>query len=382
MRILVGSYLVRGPMGAMSWHYLQYGLGLARLGHDVYLIEDSDDYAECCYDPARGVVDSDPTYGLAYTQRALERLGLGDRFAYFDAHGRGWLGPAAGRMPRVLGEAELYLNVSGVNPMRPWLEEIPRRAFIDTDPGFRQVRTLTVPADAARARGHTSFHTYGENFGCAGCTIPDDGLPWRPTRQPVVLDVWLVGDVDPSAPFTTVMQWDSYRPREYAGMRLDMKSASFPVIMKLPERTTAQLEVAAVGAAIPVDQLRREGWRIENAHFIAPEPFAFQRYVRASGGELTVAKHGYVVTHSGWFSERSAGYLASGRPVITQETGFSRFLPTGDGLFAFNDVDEAADALERVRADHASHGRAAREIAREYFDSDRVLPALIEDALA
>lgn len=382
MRILVGAYMVRGPMGPLSWHYIQYAMGLTRLGHDVHVIEDSDDYPECCYDPERGVVDSDPSYGLEYVRRIFDRVGLGDRWAYYDAHDGGWKGAAAERMPRVLAEADLFLNVSGSTPIRPWLLEVPRRAFVDTDPGFRQVRTLTVEVDAELARGHTSFHTYGENFGRHGCTIPDDGYPWRPTRQPVVLDAWPVVPADPGAPFTTVMGWESYKPREYGNLRLEMKATSFATIAELPTRTDAPLELAVGGPTAPMEELARHGWRVRNPQLVAPDPFAFRDYVRASAGELTVAKHGYVVTDSGWFSERSAGYLASGRPVITQDTGFRDLLTTGEGLFAFGDMGEALEALKRVRADYDVHARAAREIAREHFDSDRVLTALLEDALA
>ena len=376
LRVLVGAYLVRGPMGAMAWHYLQYAAGLAALGHDVRVVEDSGDDPWCCYDPSRGTVDADATYGLAFAQRALDLVGLGDRWAYHDVHGGGWRGPAGA--DAVQG-ADVLLNVSGAHPVRDWFAGVPVRALIDTDPGFRQARTLSEPRDRALAGAHTSFHTFGERFGTPGCRIPDDGLPWRPTRQPVVLDRWPVTPPPADAPFTTVMKWDSYDERTAGDLRLGMKSASFDAIAELPARTGAELELAVSGDA-PTGRLAELGWRLADPQAVAPDPAAFQAYVRASAGEVTVAKEGYVVTRSGWFSERSAGYLASGRPVITQDTGFGDYLPTGTGLLAFRNIDEAAAAVEAVRAEPAAHARAAREIAEEHFDARRVLTALLEDA--
>lgn len=379
MRVVVGVYLVRGPMGGLSWHYLQYALGLARLGHDVWVVEDSGDHEWCCYDPVRGAVDSDATYGLEYTRRVCDRLGLGERWAYHDVHGGGWRGAAAERIMSAIAGADLFLNLSGATVMRDWLREIPRRAFVDTDPAFRQVRTLTEAADRELAEAHTSFHTFGELWGAPGCRIPDDGLPWRPTRQPVVLDAWPVTDVPAAGPFTTVMRWDSYAVREWDGLALGMKSRSFDQIADLPSRVAAPLELA-LGGPSPADDLVRRGWRVVDPQVAIPDPWAFQRYLQGSAAELTVAKHGYVASCSGWFSERSAAYLASGRAVVAQDTGFSELLPCGEGLIGFDDADGAAAAVEAIRAEPERHARAARAIAEEHFDARRVLDELLEDA--
>lgn len=201
------GYVVRGPLGGLAWHHLQYALGLDALGHDVYFIEDSEDYA-ACYDPARDALGADPSFGLRFAADAFGRLGLGGRWAYHDAHTSRWLGPAAGRALEVCSTADLLLNLSGVNPLRPWLEAVPRRAFVDTDPAFTQVRHLTDPSARSLALRHNSFFTFAENYGREDCLVPDDGLPWLPTRQPVVLDAWPATAGDASAKWTTVMQWD------------------------------------------------------------------------------------------------------------------------------------------------------------------------------
>jgi hypothetical protein len=371
-RILVLGYLVRGPLGGLAWHHLQYVLGLARLGHDVHFLEDSDDYPSC-YDPSRDVVDSDPSYGLSFTAHAFDTLGLPDRWAYYDAHTSRWLGPAASHALEICASAEVVLNVSGVNPLRPWLARVPRRVFIDTDPAFTQIRHLTDPAARARALAHTTFFTFAQNL----AEVPGDGIAWQPTRQPIVLDAWPVTPGPRGGRFATVMQWDSYRAREYDGRRYGMKSDSFAPYIDLPARAGSRFELALGSATAPREMLEAKGWLLRDPRPPTRDPWTYQRYIRESKGEWSVAKHGYVITNSGWFSERSAAWLASGRPVVTQDTGFSRWLPTGAGLLSFTTAEEALAAIEEIDRRYEDHCQAAREIAATHFDSDTVLAELL-----
>lgn len=380
LRVVVAGYVVRGPLGGLAWHHLQYVMGLAALGHDVWFVEDSDDYPSC-YDPVRSVTGTDPSYGLRFAAGAFEGVGLGDRWAYHDAHSNSWYGPAGGRLPELCRTADLLLNVSGVNPLRSWLTEIDARALIDTDPVFTQVRHLTDEAERARALAHTCFFTFGENFGEPGCSIPDDGLPWQRTRQPVVLDAWPLSEPPPGAPFTTVMQWDSYPAREYGGVRYGMKSESFAVVAELPSRSDATFELALGSENAPGPLLTDLGWRVRDPRIPTRDPWSYQRYLQGSAAELGVAKHGYVVARSGWFAERSAAYLASGRPVVVQDTGFSDWLPSGRGVVAFDSLDSAVEGVRDVMARHREHCRAAREVCGDVFDARRVLVDLLERAL-
>lgn len=380
LRIILGVYVVRGPLAGLTWHHLQYGLGLRQLGHDVYLYEDSGDDEWSCWDPSTRAMGTDPSYGLRYAERVYRGAGLGDRWAYLDAHTGTWHGPVGKRMPAVFAAADLFINVSGVNGLRPWLTDVPARALVDTDPAFTQIRHLTKPQDAALAKIHTTFHTFATNFGTPGCGVPDDGLPWRPTRQPIVLDCWPVVAPPPRAPYTTVMQWESYAPQEYGGVRFGMKSASFAVIARLPAATRASLEIA-LGGHGPSTRLRADGWQIIDPAPVSFDPPTYRRYIQRSRGEVAVAKHGYVISRSGWFSERSAAYLASGRPVITQDTGFARWLPTGRGLLAYGDADGAARALEEVERDYGLHSAAARRVAEDAFGARQVLTELVDTAL-
>lgn len=376
LNVIVMGYLVRGPMGGMAWHHLQYVMGLAAMGHHVVFLEDSGDDQWACYNPDSGVSGPDPAYGLAFARDAFTRLGLGGQWAYHDAITSTWHGPAADRMREHCAAADVVLNLSGANPLRPWTAQIPTRVYVDTDPVFTQLRHLTDDRRLAQASGHTAFLSFGENIGAADCGVPDDGLPWRPTRQPVVLDAWPVTPAPGAAAFTTVMQWDNTLqsvPREYGGRRYGRKADSFAPYVDLPQRTAATLELALGGSSAPRDELLSRGWVLRDPLEVARSPWSYQAYIAASRGEFAIAKEGYVVSRSGWFSERSACYLAAGRPVITQDTGFGNRLPTGEGLFAFSCEEEVLAAVDTIALDYKRHSSAALEIAREYFDGAKTL---------
>jgi len=379
LRIVALGYIVRGPIGGLAWHHLQYVIGLARLGHDVVFIEDSDDYPSC-YDPSRGVVDADPAYGLRFAAATFDRAGLGGCWAYHDAHAGRWLGPQSDRAIAACVAADLVINLSGVNPLRPWLMEAPARLLVDTDPAFTQVRHLTDPAALDLARQHTAFATYGENISTGQSAVPDDGLPWEATRQPIVLDAWPVTPGPADGRFTTVMQWESYRARDYGGVHFGMKSESFGPYEDLPARSSARFEVAVGSPTAPRDRLRAAGWVVSDPLGPTRDPWTYQDYIRGSMAEFAVAKHGYVAGRTGWFSERSAAYLASGRPVVVQDTGFTDWLEAGAGVLAFRTPDEALAAIDDVIGRYEYHGRAAREVAAASFDARAVLPRLIENA--
>jgi hypothetical protein len=275
----------------------------------------------------------------------------------------------------------MVLNLSGMNPLRDWTHDAPIRALVDTDPLFTQVRHLTDPIAHARAVQHTAFFSYAENIEAGSARIPDDGFTWQATRQPIVLDCWAVSSPPAGARYTTVMQWQSYNPVEFGGSRYGTKSMSFDPYMDLPRRTSAQLEMAVGGADTPREKLRANGWTVQDPLSVAASPWDYKKYISGSRGEFTVANQGYVVSNSGWFSDRSAAYLASGRPVITQETGFSSWLPVGDGVFAYQTAGEAVEAVATIERDYIQHSRAARRLAEEYFNSTEVLSLLIEQAI-
>jgi hypothetical protein len=375
-RILVLGYIVRGPIGGMAWHHLQYVLGLHQLGYDVYFVEDSDDY-DSCYDPSRGVVDENPSYGLAFCDHVFRHVGLADRWCYYDAHHDRWHGPAASNAGNLFQTCDVLLNVSGVNPLRDWALCAPVRAFIDTDPVFTQVRHLMDATARNRAAQHNVFFTFGEAIPEETSLVPDDGIAWQATRQPIVLNAWPLSEGNPAGRFTTVMQWDSYPAVECAGQRYEMKSRSFESFMQLPALSCQSFELAVGGASAPRERLRSQGWHLRDSLQVTRDPWTYQRYLQESKAEFGIAKHGYVASHCGWFSERSAAYLASGRPCLVQDTGFSDHLPTGSGLVAFRTLDDVLAALEEIETRYSEHCRAARGLAEDHFDSRLILDSLL-----
>jgi hypothetical protein len=251
--------------------------------------------------------------------------------------------------------------------------------LIDTDPAFTQVRHLRDVGARTSAEAHTAFFTFAERMGRPDCLVPDDGFPWQPTRQPVVLDLWDIAPPPPSdAPFTTVMQWASYDSAKLDGRRYGTKAESFAPVFDLPRKTPASLELAVGGESAPRDELEASGWRLRDSRQVTITPWMYQDYIRASRGEFSVAKEAYVATRSGWFSERSTGYLASGRPIVVEDTGFSDVLPVGAGIVPFRGLAEAVAGLEAIVAEYDHHRSAARRIAEEHFDSNVVLSHLIE----
>lgn len=382
LQILVFGYMIRMPLGGLVWHYLQYALGLAALGHDVYYLEDScffeEDQKHWFHNPETGQMGDDPAPGMRFTADLLRGTTLEHRWALYDAANAHWIGPLGERVLKLCSSADLLLNISAANPVRDPFLQVPRRVFLDTDPAFSQVRILTCPYRRALALRHNCFLTFGENIGTARCLSPTAGFDWKPTRQPVLLDHWPVTPGPASGNFTTVLAWDSFRYEEYLGVRYGMKSQSFQNFIDLPGRTKARFELSFFDRATVPDELRRAQWQIRAGQTMARHPRDYQAYVRGSKAEFSVAKHGYTISRCGWFSDRSATYLASGRPVVLQDTGFPDILPAGRGLLAFRTVEDAQAAVDEVESRYDEHCTAARDLAAEYFDSRQVLPDMID----
>lgn len=387
LRIVVLGHIVRMPLGGLAWHYLQYVLGLHKLGHDVYYLEDGclfeDDSHPWYYHPSTGVTDGDPSDGLHFAASAFARLGLADRWALRDTNLGQWVGPAAPRIPEVCASADLLINVSAANPLRPDLMAIPIRIFLDTDPVFSQVRIAVNEVRRALAYQHNVYFSFGENVHADEDRFPTAGLSWKPTRQPVVLDLWPVCPPPDVCRLTTVMAWQSYREaEEYRGVRYGCKAESFGPYLNLPRLGGFPCQLALFRSQAPHDRLAAGGWSIADGNELSLDPWVYRRYLQESTAEFSVAKHAYVVGATGWFSERSACYLASGRPVVVQDTGFAGSLPCGEGLLPFSDPEGAASGIEAVLGDNSRHSRAAREIAANYFSYEKVLNRLIEQAHA
>lgn len=383
-RIVVMGHIVRCPLGGLTWHYLQYMLGFKALGHDVFYVEDSyrfeSDASAWCYDPDRNTVDPDPTPGLKFASHVFERVGLGDSWGYYDAGTAEWLGPNSRICRQRCENAELVVNVSGANPVRSWFEKTPIRVFIDTDPVFNQIRHIQNDTYRNLALQHSHFFSFAENIAQGTSNIPDDGIRWQTTRQPVALDHWEVSPGPAAGPYTTVMAWESYKGRteKCGGLEYGLKSHSFEAVWDLPRSTRAAMEMSLFNSPAPRERLLGSGWQLRDGAAVSRDPWAYQDYIRNSKAEFSVAKHGYVVSNSGWFSERSACYLASGRPVLVENTGFTEWLETGQGIVPFVTAEDALAGIESIDSSYTRHCTAARELAANNFDAKRVLSSLID----
>jgi hypothetical protein len=283
----------------------------------------------------------------------------------------------ARRFAEVAASADLFLNVSGGTLLRDEYLQCPRKVLIDTDPGWNHFRNYPrLDSDPTWGgghgyRAHDFFFTYAERIGQADCVLPSLGLPWQPTRPPVVLDMWSAKP--PGNVWTTVMTWKNFAEAiEYRGVHYGTKETEFEKVNTLPARTPVKLEVAS-GGDPPLDEWQRLGWSVVDSHSVSETAQVYRDYIERSRGEFSVAKNVYVGTRSGWFSCRSTCYLAAGRPVVVQDTGFSDFIPSGEGVFAFTTLDEAVQAIEEVERNYDRHQAAARQVAEGYFASDRVL---------
>jgi hypothetical protein len=356
--------------GGAAWSVLQYVLGLRRLGHDVVFVE-----------PVESSDADQPLAGsrsARYLESVAAEFGL-ERAALVSADGTETAGIARERLLELMRETDLLLNVSGMLTAPDLFEAVPVRAYLDLDPFFNQHWQLQG-ADM-RFDGHTHFVTVATALGEPGCEVPTLGLDWIETLPPVVLEAWPLAEGRPSLPFTTVGHWRSYGPIEHEGRRYGLRAHSLRELIELPRLTRAEFALALgihESERADIEALERHGWRLLDPAAVASTPSRYRDFVAASTAEIGVAKEGYVRSRSGWFSDRSACYLACGRPVLAQDTGFAGALPVGEGLLAFSTSEQAAAAADDVLGRPAAHAAAARAIAEDFLDSDRVLTRLLE----
>jgi hypothetical protein len=376
-RIVVGGSLAQKPgYGGHSWVFLQYLLGFRRLGWDVLFVDRLT--PGMCHDGAGRRCSLPKSVNLRYFRTVMQRFGLRDACALLDDRGRSIVGLPRDEVLERLRASAFLLNVMGYITEEEVLSSAPRRVFLDIDPGFGQMWREQGMHNAFH--GHDDVVTIAENIGEPFCTIPTCGLDWITTRQPVVLSQWPASRVARSC-FTTIASWRGmYSPLVQDGRRYGLRVHEFRRFIELPRMSRQRFELALAIAPEERDDLRllnTNGWRLADPATIAGDPWAYRRYVQSSLAEFTVAKGMYVQSRSGWFSDRSICYLASGKPVVAQDTGLDGVYPAGHGLLTFKEPDDARAAVEEVGGNYRRHARAARELAEDCFDSDKVLGRLL-----
>jgi hypothetical protein len=380
--VLAGSLAQKPHLGGHTWVFLQYLLGFRRLGWDVLFLDRLE--PAMCVDEGGRPCGVEQSINMRYFLDVMNRFGLNDAYSLSYDRGTHVFGL---QMPDVIERtrhAAFLLNVMGFLADEDVLASARRRVFLDIDPSVGQMWCELGLADIFR--GHDAYVTIGENIGRADCDIPTCGLPWLRFRQPVVLDQWPVTPAPANGRFTSIATWrGTYSPIEYRGRTYGQRVHEFRRFATVPPLTGRSFQLAL--DIDPSEQrdlamLRDNAWSLTMPRFVAGTPASYRTFIQRSKAEFMVAKNIVVETNSGWFSDRSSCYLASGRPVLVQDTGLASLYPVGMGLLTFRTLDEAVAGVEEICGNYDKHARAAREIASAYFDSDKVLTPLLETLAA
>jgi hypothetical protein len=366
---------IRYPFAGVVWQLLHHLVGFRRLGFEVYYLEDNWAYV---YDPLKVSPVPDAGPNLKLVSNALRRFGFGDCWGFLDPASGDYLGIGKARCRELLKDADAVINLCIATRPREEHRSCRRLVYLETDPGPFQVSLARGDAGALEtARSHHDFFTYAYNLGAPDCLLPAGAIRWHRTRPPVLLDIWCEG-VGPAEPatFTTVGTWTNKgNDLEINGEKYWWsKHVNFGQVLEVARRADQPIELATdIDSGPDYDRAIAGGFKFRPVVPMSLDLEGYREYISSSRGEFTVSKDSYVRTRSGWFSDRTATYLAAGRPVVTQYTGFEKYLPTGAGLLGFNDAAEAVDAINRINADYRRHSRAARELAEEYFDAAKLL---------
>jgi len=377
MTIVVSGTIGLSGLGGQAWAVLQYLLGFRALGHEVYYLEDCG-RSSWVYIWEKEEWTHELDYPAAYVRACLEPFGLGDRWIYRDNYRS--LGMPLGAFLGVCSRADLLLMRA--TPFWTWRSEYEkprRRAFLDVDPGFTQI--ILANGDRGWLEGVSRAErrfTYGQHIGQPGCPAPDVGGPWLKTRPPVFLPEWPMADGE-GTHFTSVMRWQGYKEVTWNGVAYGQRDKEFPAYLDLPRRTAQKFLIAQMGAK--PELLTGHGWEVALGEVVSRTPASYREFINQSRAEFSVPKSGYVKMRGGWFSDRSVCYLASGRPVLIEDTGLGDWLPVGEGLLTFRNADEALAGVDAINADYERHRQAARRLAEEHFATDKVLPRLIQEAM-
>ena len=376
--VIAGSLAQRPFIGGHTWVFLQYLLGLRRLGWEVLFVDRLE--PGMCVGEGGEPSSFAESINLRYLVEVMERFGLGDRWSLLYDGGREVAGLNRDEVIDRSAHSAALINVMGYLDDPEILGAAPIRVFLDIDPGFGQIWKALGLADLFS--GHDRFLTVGGRIGSPDCEVPTVGLDWIPIKPPVELAEW-PAQVGRGERFTSVASWrGAFGPLDYEGRTLGLRVHEFRRFFQLAERAPVELEVALdidEAETRDLDELRMNGWRLADPREVAGDPWRYRDYIQGSAAELMVAKNLYVETHSGWLSDRSACYLASGRPVLAQDTGLDGVLPIGEGLLTYSTLEEAVAGVEEIESDYERHSRAARKIAEEHFAAGRVLPRVLEE---
>jgi hypothetical protein len=376
--VLVGA-IGKLPYAGITAYYLHYVRGLQELGYSVHYVERQNKANEY-YEPSTRAMTDDVRPAVSYLAGLGEQFGAQpDSFTLLEGRGSAH-GQSRGALADTIARADFVLTVADAT----WFDEMsacPRRAFVDGDPMFTQAAiSAGAPLLTRVADGNPTLFSYGTRIGQAGCTIPDCGRSWLPTRPVVATSLWPVTTCRPDAPVTALLHWSAGSDVVVDGVAYGHKDREMERFMELPSRTGRPLVLAVGGRRAPRPALTAAGWTLVDPLESTSSAAAYRAFIAGSRADLGIAKHAYVASQSGWFSDRATCFLASGRPVLHQDTGFGSWLPETDGVLTFHDLAGADAALTRLDENYYRHAKAGRQVAEEYFEARTVIGQMLDTA--
>ena len=376
-RIILAGYMFRYPLGGMLSNTLQYLIGLVKQGHDVFFVEKSE-YENTCYDPGQNRTSNDCAYGIRHVSALLSRFDLADKWCFRDFGGN-YFGLGKAQVFTLFKTADLFIDYGAHGSWNEEAQETPLKVLIDGEPGTTQMKMCLKMEQGLPLPDYDFHYTVGQNIGEKNCTVPEAGKTWQKIFHPVDTDQFTHIPINPRGAYSTVMNWKSRENLQFHGRVFGHKDMEFDKFLALPDKTSASFDIAVAGSNMPETELMANHWTIRDAHRITLTYDTFIDFIVESKGEFSVCKNTFAITNSGWFSDRSAVYLACGKPVVVQDTGFETHLPVGHGLFAVRTVEEAAEAIKEIDGDYTHHSTCAREIACEYLDAQKVIGKFIRE---
>lgn len=375
--IIVGAYMVRYPLGGMMSWVFQHLAGFKALGHEVYFVEKYG-YSNSCFNPLTRSMSNDCSYGIKSANDLLSTIGMQDNWCFVDHEGT-YFGLSKKKIENVFRSADYYIDLGTQNGWEEESSYCRLRILIDGEPGFSQISFFNDDDLGRRYSRYDHFFTNGYNIGRLNNQVPTGEVVWKHMYSPVHAGIFKVTTPDSKAPFTTVMNWQSHKPISYSGSEYGQKDIEFEKFIQLPSLVDVNLEVAVSGKNIPLDILKQYKWNRVDGIEITRSYQSFCDYIEKAKAEFSVCKNVFVALNTGWFSDKSAAFLAAGRPVILQDTGFSEHLPCGNGLFAVKNIDEAKTAIEEIKNNWRKHSKASRDIAMNYLDTGIVLKKFMQE---
>lgn len=376
--IIIGSYMFRYPLGGMMSWVLQYLTGFKKLGCNVYFVEKFG-YPNSCYNPQKEIMSNDCSYGVKLVSELLKINGLGDNWCFMDFNNV-YHGLSKTKINSMFQTADVFIDMGTHGAWEEEAKVTPLKILLDGEPGFTQIKMAIKKELKEWIPEYDLYYTVGQNIGTQGNLTPTLDLDWQHVFHPVDLELFPKSKHKKhNGKFCTIMNWKSHDPIQYGNKIYGQKDIEFNKILELPSLFPSRLEVAISGKKIPTEWLEKHGWQLVSGKKITETFESFRDYIFQCQGELSVCKNIFIETQSGWFSDKSAAYLGSGKPVVLQDTGFSKHLPCGEGLFAFSTKEEAQHAIESICSNYSMHCDAALDIANEYLSVEKVLKKFLDE---